>query len=447
MTTDALESTASAIEEAARRAGADEAECVVRRTRSLRIEVKDGRPEGVRRTEEVAAALRVLLDGRREGFAFTTAPEPVSYDTLARDAVEAARLLPPVPENRFSDAGTLEPVKGLLDERGLEIPFASKVGIAREMEEAVLGADGRIEQAHKPAYQEQLRGTAIASGGRVWSYEDSAFSLSVQAVARQGEESQSGYDYMASRRLEDLPPSRIGSAAAAEAVALLGGQTPPTGTYPAVFPPKVALDLLGALVSSFSAEEMQKGRSRLAGKRGEELFSRALTIIDDGTMPWKVGSAPFDDERVPPVPRKLVDNGVLEGCLHTLKTAARWSEEPTGNASRGALSGAPVPGPSNLYIQGGRAPVREILPAGTAVRLDSLMGAHMMDRVSGAFSLGASGAILEDGETVRPFRNGTVSGNLFDLMASLTATGDDLAFYGSLGSPTLVFPAVIISGS
>jgi predicted Zn-dependent protease len=48
---------------------------------------------------------------------------------------------------------------------------------------------------------------------------------------------------------------------------------------------------------------------------------------------------------------------------------------------------------------------------------------------------------------VRPFRNGTVSGNLFDLMASLTGVGDDLLFYGSLGSPTLLFDSVIVSGN
>ena len=155
---------------------------------------------------------------------------------------------------------------------------------------------------------------------------------------------------------------------------------------------------------------------------------------------------PFDDERVPPVPRRLVDSGVVSGCLHTLKTAAKWSEVPTGSASRGTLAGAPVRGPSNLYIQEGAGPVDAVLPSGPSVRFTSLMGTHMMDRVSGDFSLGATGFFLHDGEPVRPFRNGTVSGNLFDLMTSLAGVGDDLTFYGSLGSPSLLFDSVIISG-
>lgn len=447
MSADSIENIASSIEEAARGAGANEAECMVRRIYSLRIEVKGGKPEGVRRSEETSAALRVLLDGRREGFAFTTAPDEAGFADLARDAIDAARLLPSMEENRFSSADTIGSTEGLYDAKGLEISFENKVLLAAEAEAAVLDTDERIFQAHKPAFQEQRRDTAIASGGRVWSYEDSVFSLSVQAVARWGEESQSGYDFAVSRRFSDMLPGQVGRNAASEAVQLLGGLPPDTGTFPALFPPKVALDLLGALVSSFSAEEMQRGRSRLTDRRGERFFSEILTIVDDGTIPWRTGSVPFDDERVPPVPRKLVDSGVVSGCMHTLKTAARWSEEPTGSASRGALTGAPLPGPSNLYIQEGPDPIGAIVPSGPSVRFNSLMGTHMMDRVSGDFSLGAAGYILQDGEPVRPFRNGTVSGNLFDLMASLTGVGDDLLFYGSLGSPTLLFDSVIVSGN
>ena len=446
MFSDDIENIASGIEEAARGAGADEAECMVRRVHSLRIEVKNGKPEGVRRNEETSAALRVLLDGRREGFAFTTAPDKAGFKDFARDAIDAARLLPAMEENRFSNAATIGSKKDLFDAKGFEISFENKVLLAAEVEAAVLDTDERIEQAHKPAFGQQHRSTSIASGGRIWSYEDSVFSLSAQAVARSGEESQAGHDYQVSRRFSDIEPGQVGRNAAREAVELLGGSPPETGTYPALFPPKVALDLLGALISSFSAEEMQKGRSRLTDKRGERFFSEALTIVDDGTMPWRIGSIPFDDERVPPVPRRLVDSGFISGCMHTLKTAAKWAEEPTGSASRGALTSAPVPGPSNLYIQAGTGPIETIVPSGPSVRFNSLMGAHMMDSVSGDFSLGASGYILYDGEPVRPFRNGTVSGNLFDLMASILGVGDDLTFYGSLGSPTLLFDSVIVSG-
>ena len=118
MFSDDIEKIASGIEETARRAGADEAECMVRRVHSLRIEVKDGKAEGVRRNEETSAALRVLLDGRREGFAFTTAPDEAGFSDFARDAIDAARLLPAMEENRFSNAAAIGSKEDLFDAKG-----------------------------------------------------------------------------------------------------------------------------------------------------------------------------------------------------------------------------------------------------------------------------------------------------------------------------------------
>jgi PmbA protein len=440
------EKLASAVQEAALAAGAEQAECIVRRIHSLRIEIRDGRLDGVQRREETSAALRVLTGGR-EGLAFSTTSGENLHALLPRDALNAARVMPSLAENRFSESRVRGPSGGLYDQTGLDLSFEDKVALAKQVEEAVLVTDGKVQQAHKPSYHEQSRETVVASGGYIWSYQDSVFLLSVEAISRSDGESQSAYEYRVSRKLSDIDPAIVGSTAAREALDLLGGERPPTGTFPAVFPPKVTMDLLAALVSSFSAEEMIKKRSRLEGLRDEKVFSECLTLVDDGTLPWRTGSAPFDDERVPPVPRKLVDAGVIVGCFHNLKTSALLSEEATGNGFRSTMTSAPVPGPSNLFVQKGSCPVDSLIPPGRAVRFSNLMGAHTIDRISGDFSLGASGHLLEGGELVRPFRNGTVSGNLFEIMASLDAVGDDLTFYGSMGSPTLLFGSVILSGS
>ena len=179
MYADNMEKTAAQIRDTACRSGAQEAECIVRNVHSLRIEVKNGKPEGVKRTEETSAALRVLVDGKREGFAFTTAPDENSFADMTHDAIDAARLLPPSEDNCFSSSEVMGPGIGLYDPDGFEISFENKVQIAAELESAVLEADKRIEQAHKPAFGQQRRTTAIASGGHTWSYEDSIFSLSV----------------------------------------------------------------------------------------------------------------------------------------------------------------------------------------------------------------------------------------------------------------------------
>lgn len=440
-----IEQTAQKIVEKALSMGADDAEAMVRYTDSSRIEVKQTRVDGTRRTRETVAALRVLVGGR-PGFSFATDPDDEAIGGLVADAVKGAELVPAGEENRFSTAEEPGPGTGILDRAGIQEPFERKLEMAMEVESAAMKADGKIRKVHKPSYAEQFRATAIASGGRVWHYEDTYYSLGVAAVAEGESGSQTGYDYQMSRSAFRLDPRRIGKNAALEAAGLLGGKPPVTGEYPAVLPPKVVVSLLEVLASSFSADEIQKGRSRLAGKMGEKIFSSLVTLTDDGSIPEGVGSVPFDDERVPPVGRQLVERGVVCGTFHTLKTAAKEGCLPTGNGFRGALSSVPSPVSTNLILEAGESPVEEQIPPEKCVRIENLMGVHTVDRVSGDFSLGASGFMFYNRERAEPFRNATVSGNLFQLFSTVLAVGNDLVFYGSTGSASILVAPIIVSG-
>ena len=73
------------------------------------------------------------------------------------------------------------------------------------------------------------------------------------------------------------------------------------------------------------------------------------------------------------------------------------------------------------------------------------MGTHTANPVTGDFSVGAVGHYYSSGERV-PFKGVILSGNLFDLLSSVRALGDDLTFHGSYGSPTLMIEGLKISG-
>jgi PmbA protein len=150
---------------------------------------------------------------------------------------------------------------------------------------------------------------------------------------------------------------------------------------------------------------------------------------------------------VAPVPRKLIDAGVVNGCLHTLKTAGKWGVEPTGNGFKGSTSSIPMPGSTNVYIEPGPGSIDSALDGERTVELVNLMGIHTADRVTGDFSVGASGFIVEKGLKKRPFRNGTISGNIFELLSKVIKVGDDLIFYGSTGAPSILVESVVVSGS
>jgi PmbA protein len=75
------------------------------------------------------------------------------------------------------------------------------------------------------------------------------------------------------------------------------------------------------------------------------------------------------------------------------------------------------------------------------------MGIHTIDPVSGEFSLGAAGILYSNGRQVHPVRGVTIAGNILDLWNKIIYVGDDLRFYGRIGSPSLLIDKVTIGGT
>jgi PmbA protein len=443
--TDEVGTLAVRLRDAALAAGAGQAEALVRFTESLVVEVEKGRAEGVRRNRETACALRVLKDGRL-GMSYAAGPRASDLSLIAADALAAARLVPPTELAAFPPpaAGT---APGIDDREGWAVPGGEKTALACEVEAAALRADGRVKRTFKPAFSGRRRVTALCSGRSApVSFADTVFTLSVEAVAEDGEETQTGWEHASARTLAELAPGKVGGAAGAMAAAMLGGVPPATGEYACLFPPRVAVELLSSLASAFSAEEVFRGRSPLAGKIGERVFSPLLTLRDDASIAGRVGSVPFDDEGTRPLPRELVSAGVVQAFLHDLRTAAREKAAPTGNGFRGSLASSPVPVPSNLVLLPGSVPLDPFAAGERVARVEEVMGSHTIDHVTGDFSLGAAGFLLFPREAPVPFRNAAVAGNLFTLFADLAAVGDDLDFRGDTASPSLLAGTVVLTG-
>ncbi len=75
------------------------------------------------------------------------------------------------------------------------------------------------------------------------------------------------------------------------------------------------------------------------------------------------------------------------------------------------------------------------------------MGLHTVDPISGDFSLGCSGYWVEKEERVYPVKSIAIAGNLFQLFKRLAGVGDDLRFFGKIGSPSLLIDSLEISGN
>ena len=74
-----------------------------------------------------------------------------------------------------------------------------------------------------------------------------------------------------------------------------------------------------------------------------------------------------------------------------------------------------------------------------------VLGMHMVDPVSGSFSVGVSALSIEKGLLGRPVKGAMISGNLLDLLSRVDGVASDLTFQGSLGAPTFRVSSLDVS--
>jgi len=206
------------------------------------------------------------------------------------------------------------------------------------------------------------------------------------------------------------------------------------------------------LSGALSGEAVLKGRSPLASMVGQQVGSAAVTLVDDGRRPDGTGSAPFDDEGVATGRTSLVEAGVLRGFLHNTYTGARSGSRSTGNAGRSDHRSVPGVAPSNLSFEPGTLTAEEILrEAGRAVYVQDVTGLHSgASSITGEFSVGATGLVVEGGSLGRPLREMTVASTLLEVLSNVREVGSDLRFFpmgGSLGAPTILVGEMTIAGT
>jgi len=163
-----------------------------------------------------------------------------------------------------------------------------------------------------------------------------------------------------------------------------------------------------------------------------------------------LGSRPVDDEGVCSREKILIKEGVLQGYLYNTYTAKKDSVVSTGNAVRGGFSGLPSVGISNLYVEANEKSA--VMSLGhlfnapdKALYITEAMGVHTANPISGEFSIGVTGLWIEKGEIKFPVKEAIISGNILELFGKIESVGDDLRFYGSIGSPSLLIGQIDIS--
>jgi PmbA protein len=429
--------------------GAREAEVYGVEARGVSVEVRGQELEGLEESNISGYGLRVIINGRL-GFAYSSSIEKIE-DLIIR-AIESAGFADPDYDLVLPEPSGFYHNVEIRDASIESLQKGDLINYAIELEKGALQVDPRIKKTRKATVNISVsKKRVVNSLGIDVSYISTSCSAQIMVVAEDGKESQSAWEFEGSRFLKDLSFKDIGARAAKKALSLLGSKRLSSRRAFILFDQWVAGEFLGFLASSFSAEEVLKGKSMLAGKLGCKLFSPLIDITDNALLPGRLGSRPVDGEGVNSRINNLVVEGILQGYLHNTYTAKRLSSKNTANAGRGSYTEPPHVSISNLYISPSEKAkplsLKELMGAEPEVLyvLD-VMGMHTANPVTGEFSVGVSGLWIENGEVKFPVREVMIAGNVIDLFGRLIAVGDDLRFYGPTGSPHLLFRDVDISG-
>jgi PmbA protein len=439
--------TADRIERILRGKSLEGYEISVSSSRNLSIEVKEGKIDTFKCSAPVGVSIRVLR-GKGMGFSYSTSLEEGDLERMVGNALTSAGNQTPDQWNLFPGPAAFPVVEGLYDEGLALVDGERKIQCAMDLERLTLGTDERVRRVRKASYGESEYQVFIRnSNGVEGSFQGTSVSASVSAVAEQGDDSQMGWDFGFGTRFSDLRVEEIAGRAAVRAVGLLGARKIATMRCPVVLENHVAADILEVLAPSFLAENVIKGKSMLADRKGKKVFSEILMIRDNGILPGGLATAPFDAEGVPQQDTLLVEGGLVTAFLYDSYWAARDGAQSTGNSSRGGIKSPPHCGVTNFYIENGSVSLHDLLSGiGRGVLITDVMGMHTANAISGDFSVGASGFLVDNGAIVHPVKEIAISGNIIDLFAAVERIGNDLRFFGGVGSPSLRISALDVSG-
>lgn len=432
-----------ALVEAARKAGADDADAVAVRSRSRGVSVRLGKVESTEASESDDIALRVFAGKRVASISANASGDPTE---LAQRAVAMAKVSPEDPYQGLVDPALL--AKGEVDLDlfdPTDLPTDDLRDAALEAEEAALAVKG-VANSLGAGAGAGLGGLVLAtSRGFVGQYVASRFSRSVSVLAGEGTGMERDYDYSSRLHYADLESAAaIGAKAGERAVRRLGGRKVPTGTVPVIFDPRVARGIVGHISGAINGAGVARRTSFLRDMMGKQVAAPSITVTDDPLRHRGQASHPFDGEGVRGEKLTMIDAGVLNHWLLSNSAALELGLVTNGRGSRGGSSVSPSS--SNIAIEPGTvSPADMIASLKTGFYVTEVIG-HGVDLVTGDYSRGASGFWIENGELTFAVSEVTIASNLKDMFRAMTPANDLDRDFGA-AAPTLLVEGMTLAGN
>ncbi len=429
------ESVISGLLGTALRTGADFAEVFAEDKRSTSAVLDDGRIEELSSGRDRGAGIRVVT-GETTGFAHTADLSEAGLRSAAEAAAAAAagggggtRVI------ELTRRPTTNPTP--VEVQPADVPKAAKVELLRRADEAARARSRSVTQV-SARYGDSRRRILVANSDGLLTSDDQVrtlFSVGVVATGDTGMQTgrQSVGHTVGFELFDRYDVDELAGRAADRATTKLGARPAPSGEMPVVIGKGGGGVLFHeACGHGLEADLVAKSASVFKGRRGEQVASPLVTLVDDGTMATEWGAFGVDDEGTPAQRNTLIEGGVLTDYMWDFLRARKEGRARSGNGRRQSYQHLPMVRMTNTYLLAGHDDPDDIIASTDRGVYVAQLGGGSVNTATGDFVFGMWEAyLIEDGEITDPIREGNLIGNGPKVLTDIDALAGDFA----MGSP------------
>ena len=320
------------------------------------------------------------------------------------------------------------------------LPNPDKIALLRKVDAHARARDPRVKQVIVSLAATVDTILIAASDGTLAADVRPLVRMSVQVIAEQHgrrEEGRSGgggrYGYR--ELIENGRALQFADEAVRQALVNLEAVAAPAGSMTVVLGPGWPGVLLHeAIGHGLEGDFNRKGSSAFAGRLGQRVAAKGVTVVDDGTLAGRRGSVSIDDEGTPTECTTLIEDGILKGYMQDKLNARLMGMAPTGNGRRESFTALPMPRMTNTYMLAGTCDPQEIIGSVKRGLYAPNFGGGQVDITNGKFTFSASEAyLIEDGRITRPVKGATLIGSGPEVLHRVSMIGNDLQLDAGVG--------------
>ena len=433
---DHLKKKASVCIDLAKKLGATDATAAVMHSVSETVSFRNKKLDESDRSDNLGISLTTYIGKKKSSISSSNLTED-NIKILIERCIETTKI---TPEDEFNSLPDKELLAKKINDLNLydddHIENDKKIEYLREVEEAAFEKKEIINT--ESGFSESKSNFILASSdGFLNGYKSSSFSASCVTVAKNGNNNmERDYEFTSTCHLCDmLKPNEIGSVAAKKTIQKLNPKKIESEKISVIFDRRISKGILSVLASAISASSIARGTSFLKNKINEEIFSTSINIYDKPDIVKGLGSRYFDDEGVKTEELKLVDQGVLKHYLVDTYNGKKLDLKSNGRCG----------GTSNLFFDKGSVSYKDLLKLNQKTLYVTETIGHGSNLVTGDYSVGATGFMVENGVFKHPVSEITIAGNFKDIFRNITLA-DDLEFKYSTNAPTMLIEGMVVAG-